>query len=190
MDIKVYRTKAKIKSIMTSSVSKNFFIVIRGVIYKSRKSFILLMVGCCFLFGCGNDNIQLPDQLLEGQINGEEWRYKSANAYLISSNFIYRARFLSDEEAVSDPCTLPSPSLRNVRAIFKPAEGSFFVAPQVIDDNQVQVSFDISPSRSLVASSGFMEIYAIDNLVVIGYLQAVLDDDNTVEGSFEIRLCN
>ncbi|MEO9482919.1 MAG: hypothetical protein ABJG47_05710 [Ekhidna sp.] len=139
---------------------------------------------------CVDNNIQLPDQTLEGKINGLDWNYSSANAYLVSSDFQYQARFLSDEEAVSDPCALPSPSLRNVRAIFRPATGPFFVAPQALDNNQVQVTFDISPSQRLVASSGFMEIYVIDNQVVIGFLQAVLDDDNTVEGTFEIRLCN
>ncbi len=148
------------------------------------------MVLCSVLISCGDNDIQLPDQILQGKINGEEWTYKSANAYLISSDFSYRARFLSSEEPVSDPCALPAPSLRNIKAIFRPSEGSFFVAPQAVDNNQVQVSFDISPSRSLIATSGFMEVYAIDNLVVIGYLQAVLDDNNTVEGSFEIRLCN
>lgn len=163
----------------------------RGVIHKSRKTFILLMLGLVsILSGCGSDDVQLPNQQLEGKVDGEDWNYKSANGYLISSDFQYRVRFLSDEESVSDPCTLPSPSLSHVKAIFRPAEGSFFVAPQALDNNQVQVSFEVSTSRSLVASSGFMEIYAIDNLVVIGYLQAVLDDEHKVEGSFEIRLCN
>lgn len=161
------------------------------VAIKSRKIFVLLTIAfSTVITGCGGNNIQLPDKQLEGKIGGDDWTYQSANAYLFSSDFKYQARFLSTEEAVTDPCTLPVPTLRNVRAIFKPAEGSFFVAPQALDDNQVQVSFELSTSESLVASSGFMEIYAIDNLVVIGYLQAVLDSDNTVEGSFEIRLCN
>ncbi|WP_436514492.1 hypothetical protein [Ekhidna sp. To15] len=143
-----------------------------------------------FLVACGNDDIQLPEQELLGKIDGQEWDYQSANGYLISSDFQYRARFLSDEESVSDPCTLPSPTLKHVKAIFRPAEISYFVAPQAIDDNQVQVSFEVSPSKSLIASSGFMEIYAIDNLIAFGYLQAFLDDDHSVEGLFEIRLCN
>ncbi|MEP1034099.1 hypothetical protein [Ekhidna sp.] len=172
-------------------MSKNFFILVQGVIHKSRKTLVVLLIGTASIFsGCGNDDIQLPDQKLEGKIDGGEWNYQSANGYLFSSDFQYQVRFLSDEESVSDPCTLPAPTLKHVKAIFKPAERSFFVAPQVIDDNQVQVSFEVSSSRSLIASSGFMEIYAIDNLVVIGYLQAVLDDDHTVEGLFEIRLCN
>ncbi|MEO9872370.1 hypothetical protein [Ekhidna sp.] len=170
-------------------MSKNFFIALKWTILKSRESFILSALMLLFT-SCGKDEIQLPDQILEGKINGEAWSYSSANGYLVSSDFQYRIRFLSSEESVNDPCTLPSPSIEHIKAIFRPSEGSFFVSPQVLDNNQVQVSFEISPSKNLIASSGFMEIFAIDGQVVIGYLQAVLDDDNTVEGSFEIRLCN
>jgi len=174
-------------------VSKNFFIVIKGVIYKSRETFKTTLAGLLlltFLSGCKSDDVQLPANKLEGFVDGKEWSYKSANGYLISSDFKYRVRFLSSEETVSDPCSQPNPSITHVKAIFKPSEGSFFVAPQAIDDNQVQVTFEISTSQNITATSGFMEIYAIDNLVAVGYLQAVLDDDHKVEGSFQIRLCN
>ncbi|MEQ9466843.1 MAG: hypothetical protein RLN88_05490 [Ekhidna sp.] len=150
-----------------------------------------LTFSAAFLMSCSGDQIELPDKQLEGLINGEAWSYKSANAYIYSSDARYQVRFLSSKESVRDPCTLPVPSQAHVRAIFKPSEGSFFVSPQATDNNQVQVSFELSPSKSLVASSGFMEIYLIENQVMIGYLQAVLDDEeNIVEGSFEIRICN
>ncbi|WP_425389632.1 hypothetical protein [Ekhidna sp.] len=165
--------------------------MIKGVIHKSRKSFLSTLISLLIIFcGCGDDEIQLPDKLLEGTINGEEWSYKSANGYLVSSDLQYRVRFLSSEETVKDPCTLPTPTLAHVKAIFRPAERSYFIAPQAIDNNQVQVSFEVSTSQNLIATSGFMEIYAIENQVIIGYLQAYLDDDHSVEGSFQIRLCN
>jgi hypothetical protein len=173
--------------------SNNFFIESLGVILKSRESFKITFIGfsvLLFLIGCKSDDVQLPDNKLEGSINGNDWSYKSANGYLFSSDFKYRVRFLSSEETVGDPCSQPNPSITHVKAIFKPSEGSFFVAPQALDDNQVQVTFEVSTSQSITATSGFMEIYAIDNLVVVGYLQAVLDGDNKVEGSFQIRLCN
>ena len=155
------------------------------------KSFRLAFISLVLVFcGCGDDEIQLPDQELTGLVGGEEWTYQSANGFLISSDFQYRMRFLSDKEAVSDPCTLPAPTMGHVSAIFRPATGNFAIAPQALDNNQVRVTFEVSPSRSLTATNGFMEIFAIDNLVVVGYLQAVWDDDNSVEGFFEIRLCN
>lgn len=158
---------------------------------KAKECFLgTLLVLCILATACSGDEIELPQNELEGTINGQAWSYKSANGYLVSSDFQYGIRFLSSEETVKDPCTQPNPTITHVSAVFRPAMGSFFVAPQAIDNNQVKVVFELSPGQSLTATSGFMEVYAIDNQVVVGYLQAVLDDDNRVEGSFEIRLCN
>lgn len=140
--------------------------------------------------GCGKNDIQLPKKQLAGKISGEDWNYQSANAYIFSSDLKYQLKFLSSKEAATDPCTVPNPALTHVRAILKPAEMSYSIAPTAATDNQVQVLFDISQGKSLTAVSGFMEIYAIDNRVIIGYLQAVLDDNNTIEGSFQARFCN
>lgn len=158
---------------------------------KSRKFCVLFFVSLGFLLSaCGGDEIELPDQPLQGLIDSKEWSYKSANAYLESSDFKYDVRFLSSEEGVSDPCTLPAPSLTHVRAIFKPAIGSFFVSSQAIDNNQVEVYFEITTSKNLKAQSGIMEIFAIEGQIIYGYLEASFGDENKVEGSFEIRRCN
>ena len=151
---------------------------------------ILIAAVLSGIYGCGKDEIQLPDKELQGTIDGESWEYGSANAYLETANLQYQARFLSDEESVSDPCTLPRPGLRHVKAIFKPAVRSYTISPLAIDDNQVQVAFELSSSKTLIAGGGFMEVFDINNRVVFGYLQAILDDGNTVEGRFRIRLCN
>ncbi|MEM7297890.1 MAG: hypothetical protein AAF391_06450 [Bacteroidota bacterium] len=140
--------------------------------------------------GCANDDIQLPDQELLGTIDGEDWEYDSANGFLQTTDFQYLARFLSDKETVSDPCALPRPGRMHVKAIFRPAIGSFTVTPQAISNNQVQVAFEISPAKTLIAGSGFMEIFDINNQIVFGYLQAIVDDENMVEGAFQVRLCN
>lgn len=141
---------------------------------------------------CGKDEVELPDEVLQGKIDGEEWTYKSANAYLESADFRYRVTFLSTEETVSDPCALRSTAKRHITAFLRFPEysGDYTLTPQLVNDNEVVVTFNADISGSLVASSGFMSIFAIENRVVFGYLQAVLDDDNTVEGSFQIRLCN
>ncbi|MEQ6168408.1 hypothetical protein AAOE16_14530 [Ekhidna sp. MALMAid0563] len=174
-------------------MSKNFFIAIKGVMHKSRESFFLLVLSGIFLLSaCGKDEVELPDEVLQGKIDGEEWTYKSANAYLESADFRYRVTFLSTEETVSDPCALRSTAKRHITAFLRFPEysGDYTLTPQLVNDNEVVVTFNADISGSLVASSGFMSIFAIENRVVFGYLQAVLDDDNTVEGSFQIRLCN
>ena len=174
-------------------MSSIFFIAIKGVIHKSRKSFFLLgLCGIALLSACGKDEIELPEEVLEGKINGEAWIYKSANAFLESADFRYRVTFLSTEETVSDPCALRSTAKRHITAFlrFPEYEGNYTVSPQLVNENEVVVTFNADISSAVVASSGFMSIFAIENRVVFGYLQAVLDDDNRVEGSFQIRLCN
>ena len=161
--------------------------------HKSRESFFLLILSGIFLLSaCGKDEVELPDEVLQGKIDGEEWTYKSANAYLESADFRYKVTFLSSEETVSDPCALRSTAKRHITAFlrFPEYEGNYTISPQLVNDNEVVVTFNADISGSLIASSGFMSIFAIENRVVFGYLQAVLDDDNTVEGSFQIRLCN
>ncbi len=187
--------KTLTRTINVRIVRKDCFMTIPNVCFPYRKFFkinfpVLILIILSGLAGCNGNEIQVPDTPLEGQISGAEWNYKSANGYLISSDFQYRVRFLSDKESVKNPCTLPNPSRTHVSAVFYPSVGSFFIAPQLIDDNQVQVSFELSISQKLIATSGFMEIYAIDSQVATGYLQATLDEENTIGGRFEIHLCN
>lgn len=176
-------------------MTRDFFMGVEKVKVKSKKSFGACIFLCSMVFlplfcGCSNDEIQLPDKVLQGSIDGKDWTYKSANAFLRSTDFTYTVKFLSDAESVTDPCTLPSPGLAHAKAIFRPAIGSFTISPLAVDNNQVQVAFQLTPAKALIASSGFMEVYDINGQVVFGYLQAVLDDENIIEGSFQIRLCN
>ncbi len=142
------------------------------------------------LTGCGNDEIQLPNQKLEGKINGTEWSSDKANAYTFSTDFKYEVKLLSEEEPGSDPCSAPSPSKPFLSAVFRPSEGSFSLGSVLVDPNQVVVRIHPNTSSEFIITNGFMEIYLIDNAQMFGYIQAILDDENTVEGSFEVRFCN
>jgi len=54
----------------------------------------------------------------------------------------------------------------------------------------VRVAFELSPSASLKAVCGSMSIFDIQNNIVVGYLQAELDDKNKVEGVFRMSICD
>lgn len=155
-------------------------------IFKSISFGLVLMP--LLICSCNQDPLDVPDQPLQGVIDNIEWQGSSANAYL-QTNGQYLVRFLSDEEAVSDPCTLVQPVRTHVKALFRPVIGNFIVSTIAVDDNQVQVAFQLSPSTSLIATSGFLEIFDINNSVAVGYLQAQ-EGDNTVEGTFSISICN
>ena len=173
----------------------DFFIQGYNSLAKARKTLAGAVIPCGLalflgLSSCGGDQLDIPNQPLQGLIEGNLWESSLANAYRLPGGLQYRARFLSELEPVSDPCTLPAPGLAHVKAIFRPSIGDFSVAPFALDENQVQVAFEVSPSTSLTAVSGFMSIFDINNATIVGYLQAELDDGNSVEGSFRISVCD
>ena len=140
---------------------------------------------------CGTDKIQLPESELQGKIEGAKWVYSSANAFRLSTDGQYQIRFLSTEEPVSNPCSLPRPGLTHVKAIITPGLGNFAVSPQALANNQVQVAFEAAPSRTLIANSGFMEIFDFNGATMLGYLQASEDAENTfVSGRFTVEFCD
>ncbi len=150
-------------------------------------SLFLLFLGLFFLTNCGESEIQLPDQVLVGQVEGEAWELKFANAYIYSSDLKYQIKFLSTKEGGQDPCALPSTANSHISLIMPLQRGSFSIPLPITTES---ARFHWSDGSSAIATSGFLEIFDIDNLRIFGYLQAQLDDENTVEGSFEVQICN
>jgi len=178
---------------MTKAIGiRNRFFMLKAFLKTMKTFLIALLIATSLIMGCGRDQVDLPDEPLQGTLAGQEWTYKSANAFLQSSDFLYKVTFLSTEESVSDPCALRSTGNPHVAAFmrFPDFSGDYTISPQVLNNNEVVVTFNPSISESFTATSGFMSIFAVENQVALGYLQAVLDNGNTVEGSIEIRICN
>jgi len=150
-------------------------------------SFFLVFIGTLFLGGCGQDEIQLSDQQLQGMVAGEEWQLKFSNAYLYSSDFKYQIKFLSTRESAEDPCAVPSTANAHVSMIIQLQRGSFSIPLPITDES---ARFNWSDGSSAIATSGFLEIFDVSNSRIFGYLQAQLDDENSIEGSFEVIICN
>ena len=124
---------------------------------------------------------------MQGSVTEEAWEIKFANGFIYSSDFKYEVKFLSTKEGASDPCAVPSTGNPFVSMIIPLQRGSFSI-PLPINDESVK--FHDGRGTTLHATSGFLEIFDIDNSRIFGYLQAHRDDENSVEGSFEVVLCN
>ncbi len=152
---------------------------------------VLLLFGSIFLMVfltyCGKDEINLPQQVITGKMAGKSWDLKFANAYLYSSDLKYRIQFLSTREFGDDACAVPSTGNPYLSIIIEPRAGSYSLPLPI---NEQSCRFNLSPGNFLIATSGFLEIFDVTNSRIFGYIQAVLDDDNTVEGSFEAMICN
>lgn len=147
----------------------------------------LLISGLLLLASCGQNEIQLPDKKLQGMVDGQEWEIKFANAYIYSSDLKYQIKFLSTEEGAKDPCAVPSTSNAHISIIMQLRPGSFSIPLPFTNES---ARFNWPNGSSAIATSGFLEIFDIDNSRIFGYLQAQLDDDNTIEGSFQAVICN
>jgi len=148
---------------------------------------LILIVGI-FAIACNSNDIELPNQTLQGQIGGESWQYASANAYLTSSNFEYTIKFLSSQEPrFEDPCAIFLPSQKHLSITMIPRIGSFSIP---LPDSFQPTIFHFEDGSQLRASSGFLEVFNLDRNFMRGYIQAVLDDENTLEGAFEVEFCN
>lgn len=150
-------------------------------------SIVVSVFALLLMMGCGKDEIQIPNQPLKGMVAGESWELKFSNAYIFSSDLKYQIRFLSQEEVGNDPCAIATTGNRHVSMIFPLRIGSFSLP---LPDNQESARFHFGPGNSSIATSGFLEIFDIDNSRIIGFMQAQLDDQNMVEGTFEVQICN
>ncbi|MEM9337782.1 MAG: hypothetical protein AAGA66_03585 [Bacteroidota bacterium] len=152
-----------------------------------KRSIILLVPFVLSAFTqCGNDDIQIPDTPLEGMVAGEEWTFQYGNAY-VNPNGIYTIQFLSTEETATDPCAVPSPGNPFVSMAIPLQRMSSSVPFFNLDESP---RFNISRGNSFIATSGILEIFDVDNTRVFGFLEAQLDDENTVRGQFQVQICN
>ncbi|MEM9896388.1 MAG: hypothetical protein AAF789_08460 [Bacteroidota bacterium] len=141
------------------------------------------------LTSCLDDTIDLPRQELQGKIDDQEWVLGSAGAFVQSTTLQYRFLFTPGNfgTVASDPCVNPSPTQPHVSMVFRPRLGSFSL-PLASLNEEVRIHFQ--PGSNLLAAAGILEIIDINNGQVFGYLQAIVDDETTVEGSFVAILCN
>ena len=136
---------------------------------------------------CGGDKIDIPDTPLEGLVAGEEWTFKMGGYRVFFPND-HTYSFHSMEESGNDPCALVSTSTPYLTVVIPAAQASTSLP---LLDPLRNFQFNDGSGKVLGATSGFIEIFARDPLTgrIFGYLQAIFDEDNTVEGRFEVEPC-
>lgn len=140
------------------------------------------------LISCKGDDIDLPDVPLAGKIGGVDWEYKMGNATFVSIPDKYRILLLSTREAGDDPCPIVSSGNPHLQMILSLQSPSFTLPLPVFDES---VKFVLGNGTVLTATSGFIEIVAIDydSQQLAGYIKADFDEDNAVLGTFIVDFC-
>ena len=147
---------------------------------------ISLLVIVSLFISCGDDKLDIPNTPLEGTVAGEAWTFRYG-AFRQFSATEFEFRFFSTREIADDPCALVTTSNPFLRVVI-PANQSSISLP-IAGDNFKQFKFDFGNGTTINATSGFIELFANDGFKLHGYVQAISDDDNMVEGRFELDPC-
>ena len=129
------------------------------------------------------------DKLLAGMIGGEPWTFQYAKANLNSVDNIFDVELYGTQQTQDDPCTIINTANTHLTIQIPNQVGNYNLPFPIQAQSLAFQQAGVNTTR-FYATSGFIEISAISGLRVVGYLQAVFDEDNTVEGTFVFDRCN
>jgi hypothetical protein len=146
---------------------------------------ILAFTYIILLTNCG-DNSDVEAAPLEGTIGGEAWTYKYAKAFYNEIDDLYDAELYGTQQTEADPCSIFISGEAHISMQVPNSTGNF----QVPADIQVLFDQPGTDNAFFRATGGFIEINTAAGGQIVGFVQAMFDDDNTVEGTFSFSRCN
>lgn len=155
-------------------------------------SSLLGFAALLFLFSCSSedDNPGSSEGAASGKINGVDWEFDVGTAFLEEIDQKYTINLLGKEEGATDNgCSILFPGEEYVRFTVNAAVGSYPL-PFEINSQGVKFYPDQSVGGFELATGGSVEITEITDSQVVGRLEATLNDDNNVSGTFTVTICN
>lgn len=153
----------------------------------SRLLFGLAIISLVTIGSCDDkvNQFDLDKDPLKGKIDGVEWEYTGGRVDY--SNFSNQAVGKIFNENLTDPCT-------RVNTIFAHLDVALLTERETYTIgliNSGEVKF-VTPNGGPVytATSGFIQIVDVTAFEIIGFISANYDDDNYVEGTFGVEICN
>ena len=150
------------------------------------KRFFFLLIPLILLGSCDSDTnkFDLDKDPLKGVIGGKSWAYAVGNAQYTSNTIT--GLILAEE--VQEPCAVRLTSDAHL-SVKMPAIRGNHNLPFI--NNNGHVIFDLAGSSTrYTATSGFIEVVELNGSEVVGYISAEFDDNNHVQGSFLLQVCN
>ena len=152
------------------------------------KTLLSILTGCLLVFaGCDDDinKFDLNKDPLSGKIDGVEWNYTGGRVDY--SNFSNQAAGKIFNENLTDPCLRINTSNAHLDVAFFTQRGNYTLG--LIDSGEIKF---VTPNGGAIytATSGFIEIIEVNAFEIIGYISADFDDNNFVQGSFLVRICD
>jgi len=155
---------------------------LQSVLFAITLTVLTLSIGCDTTL----DDFDPSEDPLTGKIGGEEWTYSSAYASEnIRTSILEGLLILQD---IQDPCAIRLPTDPYI-SIKVPSLRETYNLPSI--NGNIEVIFNTrNGAKRLTASGGFIQVVAFSGREAIGFINATFDDDNFVEGSFVLEICN
>lgn len=154
---------------------------------KSKVVFIIALISLVVFTNC-DDSSDEKIPRLSGQIEGSSWKYQYSKAFYnsIEERFDVEMYGENQTEPFEDRCSIFISGETHL-SVRVPFETGYYAVPGDID-----VVFELSGTgnESYTAVSGYVEVVEATSQGVSGVLQAVFDENNSVEGSFSFSSCN
>ena len=150
---------------------------------------VLAIVVLALGTSCG-DELDIPDTPLTGKIGGQDWAYEFMSSYPYgqtpAGDFKHSLRFHSSEDLTNICATISTKPHLNV---IMPVQVGTYSLPLPV--NSETLVFDYGNGTKFQATSGFITILARDEFTgkIAGYIQAISDENNSVQGRFIANLC-
>ncbi|MEL6557290.1 MAG: hypothetical protein AAFQ94_03845 [Bacteroidota bacterium] len=145
-------------------------------------SFLSLLL----ISSCGED-VQLPNKILQGEIDGSEWEFAIGKALSNQAQRTYKVELFSFTGFTEDEgCLLFGGTSRHVSVII-PFDTSNNTQLNAINADMI---FHIDGANAFTADNGFVEISFINNREIRGFISAGSGSNNSVEGFFSVLICN
>lgn len=159
---------------------------------KTLAKFLMISLLMIFL-SCKSDDgdMDIQDDLTSasGSIGGVAWEFDAGTAFFEEIDNLYTINLLGVAEGVSDDgCSILFPGEEYVRFTVSAAVGRTDI-PFQFSAQGVKFYPDRSVGGFELATSGYVEITEISASQVKGVLDASLDLDNQVSGSFTVTIC-
>lgn len=154
---------------------------------KSAITFTVLAT-TVLLVSCNDDTnrLDLDKDPLKGKIGGAEWQYTVGNAQY--SPFNNEATGIIINLETTEPCGVTNTILAHIKITIPTIKGTINLPdPQ----NRAIVKL-ANPNGGPIytTTGGFIQIVEVNSREIIGYISADYDDDNYVQGSFLVEICN
>lgn len=144
------------------------------------------LLGCCLAAcggGGGGGGYSISDTTLAGQIGGQQWTFvQGETSDFMSNEESYSAVLFPDSYTACEMFSQPDGV--NKILLFLPKEvGEYSLGMQQ------NITFVVHPADNYVATSGLLEVEAINADTIDAGLYAVYGDGYQVDGRFTVDIC-